>query len=251
LDPVGLPNSFLALDGSAPMSDSPSLPALEARIADLTRQLSASQEEVAQLRAELDQRNRALGLLHESLTIQSTIDALTGLFNRREFRNRMMAEWGRYKRHKRPLSLLLFDLDQFKLINEQHGKECGDTVLQAVGAIFRSKQRRHDVDCRYGGEEFAILLPETSLDQAFLVATQLKRRIEETRYPYKDSEIRVTVTVGVSNAPEQHPQSDEDLIRLAEQGKVRAKSDGNGHIIAVDPLDPKQILRRQAPLVSG
>jgi diguanylate cyclase (GGDEF)-like protein len=248
LDPVDAPDSYLVPDGSFPMSDSTSAQALEAQVAELTRQLAASQEEVSQLRAELDQRNRALGLLHESLTIQSTVDPLTGLFNRREFRNRMMAEWGRYKRHKRPLSLLLFDLDQFKLTNEQHGKECGDTVLQAVGAIFRSKQRRHDVDCRYGGEEFAILLPETSLDQAFLVATQLKRRIEETRYPYKESEIRVTVSVGVSNAPEQHPQSDEDLIRLAEEGKVRAKVAGAGHIVAVDPLDPKQVLRLQEPL---
>jgi len=233
------------------MSEPTSAEALEARIAELAQQLAASQAEVSDLRAQLDQRNRALGLLHESLTIQSTVDPLTGLFNRREFRNRMMAEWGRYKRHKRPLSLLLFDLDRFKLINEQHGKECGDTVLQAVGAIFRAKQRRHDVDCRYGGEEFAILLPETSLDQAFLVATQLKRRIEETRYPYKEAEIRVTVSVGIANAPELHPQSDEDLIQLAEAGKTRAKTEGYGCIIAIDPLDPKQIYRRQDPTSAG
>src|SRR5579862_7127752 len=115
------------------MADSPSSEALAAQVAELTRQLQSSREEVAQLRAELDQRNRALGLLHESLTIQSTVDPLTGLFNRREFRNRMMAEWGRYKRHKRPLSLLRFELDEFKRVIETHGKECGDAILESVG----------------------------------------------------------------------------------------------------------------------
>jgi diguanylate cyclase (GGDEF)-like protein len=233
------------------MTDSPSSEALAAQVAELTRQLQSSREEVAQLRAELQQRNRALGLLHESLTIQSTVDPLTGLFNRREFRNRMMAEWGRFKRHKRPLSLLRFELDEFKRVIETHGKECGDAILQSVGAIFRAKQRRHDADCRYDGEEFAILLPETSLDQAFLVAGQLKRRIEETHFPYKDSDVRVTVSVGVANAPEQHPQSDEDLLLLAEHGKALAKADGGGHMIAADPLDPKQVLRREMPQVAG
>lgn len=218
---------------------------LEAQVADLGQQLAAARGELAQLRSELDHRNRALGLLHESLSIQSTLDPLTGLFNRREFRNRMMAEWGRYKRHKRPLSLLLFDLDQFKRVNETHGRECGDAVLQAIGAIFRAKQRRHDVDCRYDGESFAVLLPETSLDQAFLVAEHLKHRIETTGYPWKDSEVRVTVSVGVSSAPAQYPQSDEDLVRLADQGMARAKADGGQAIVAVDPLDPAIVLRRE------
>ncbi len=224
----------------------PSQHDLAAEVAELGRQLAAAQAELTLLRTELDQRNRALGLLHESLNIQSTVDPLTGLFNRREFRNRMMAEWGRYKRHKRPLSLLLFDLDQFKRINERHGRECGDVVLQGIGAILRAKQRRHDVDCRYGGEEFAVLLPETSLDQAFLVARQLKRRIEETDFSWKETTVRVTVSVGVSNTPEQFPQSDEDLIRLADEGMTRAKTDGGRAIIAVDPLDASRVLRQDA-----
>lgn len=218
---------------------------LESHVAELSRQLAAAQAEVASLRAELEARNQALGLLHESLNIQSTVDPLTGLFNRREFRNRMMAEWGRYKRHKRPLSLLIFDLDQFKKVNETHGRECGDSVLQAIGAIFRAKQRRHDVDCRYGGESFAVLLPETSMDQAFLVAQHLKRRIETSSFPWKDTEIRITVSVGIANGPSQHPLSDEDLIRLADQGMARAKLDGGQAVVAVDPLDSSLILRRE------
>lgn len=233
------------------MADSdPSQADLTAQVADLTRQLAAAQAEVAHLRAELETRNQALGLLHESLNIQSTVDPLTGLFNRREFRNRMMAEWGRYKRHKRPLSLLLFDLDHFKRVNETHGRECGDTVLQAIGAILRGKQRRHDVDCRYSGESFAVLLPETSMDQAFLVAGQLKRRIESSGIPWKETEVHVTVSVGVSNGPAQHPMSDEDLIRLADQGMTRAKLDGGRGIVAVDPLDPSLILRREPAIAA-
>ena len=219
---------------------------LAGQVAELGRQLAAAQAELSLLRTELDQRNRALGLLNESLNIQSTVDALTGLFNRREFRNRMMAEWGRFKRHKRPLSLLLFDLDQFKRVNEQHGRECGDIVLQGIGAILRAKQRRHDVDCRYGGEEFAVLLPETSLDQAFVVAKQLKRRIEETVFTCKETAMHVTVSVGVANTPAQYPQSDEDLIRLAVQAMALSTASGGRAIIAVDPLDANQILRQDA-----
>jgi len=224
---------------------SPPQPALAAQVAELGRQLTAAQDELTQLRTELDQRNRALGLLHESLNILTTVDPLTGLFNRREFRNRMMAEWGRFKRHHRPLSLLLFDLDQFRRVNEQHGRECGDVVLEGIGAILRAKRRRHDVDCRFGGEEFAVLLPETTLDQAFTVARQLKRRIEETGYIWQETTVHVTASVGVSNAPEQHPQSEEDMIRLADQGMISAKSSGGRIIIAVDSLDSSQVLRHE------
>jgi diguanylate cyclase (GGDEF)-like protein len=227
----------------------PNLTALEGQIAQLARDLAEAKEESARLRVELERRNSALGLLYESLNIQSTIDPLTGLFNRREFRNRMMAEWARFKRHKRPLSLVLFDIDRFKRINETHGRECGDAILQAIGAIFRAKERRHDVDCRYGGEELAILLPETTLDQAFTVATLLKGRIENTEFPWGAGSVRVSVSIGVANAPEQFPQSDEDLIRLAMQGIACAKSKGGSHIVAIDPLDPALILRQsvQAP----
>ena len=224
----------------------PSRADLEAQLAELTRQLAAAREEAAQLRAEVEQRNRALGLLHESLTLQSTVDPLTGLLNWREFRYRMMAEWGRFKRHQRPLSLILFDLDQLERVNQVHGKECGDTVLQGVGAIFRGKQRRHDLDCRYGAGEFAMLLPETSLDQAFIVAGQIERRIEEACFPCGDAQVRVTASVGVANAPGQHPLSDEDLIRLAEAGRTRAGRDGGAQIVSIDPLDLERVARREA-----
>jgi diguanylate cyclase (GGDEF)-like protein len=229
------------------MSDStPSRAELEAQVAEVTRQLTALREEVAQLRAQLELRDRAVGLLDEALTLQATADPLTGLFTLREFRHRTLAEWGRFKRHQRPLSLLLVGLDRFERIAELHGQECGDTVLQGIGAIFRAKQRRHDVDCRYGSAEFALLLPETTLEQAFLVAGQVRRRIEEARFPCRDAELRVTASVGVANAPGQHPLSDEALLRLAEAGRLRAARDGGAQIVAVDPLDPERVLRRDA-----
>jgi diguanylate cyclase (GGDEF)-like protein len=225
----------------------PSRADLEDPLAEVTRRTDALRREAAELRAELDLRNRALGLMDEALAVQATSDPLTGLFTVREFRHRALAEWGRHQRHSRPLSLLLFGLDGFERLAALHGTERADSVLEGVGAILRARQRRHDVDCRFGAAELALLLPETSLEQAFLAAARIKARIEEARFPGAGAELRVTASVGVANAPEQRPASDEDLIRLAEAGKRRAERDGGARIVAVDPLDPERILRQDPP----
>ncbi len=215
---------------------------------DLEEQLRQRSEDLAQAQSKLgttekesDYRRRALSLLNESMALQSTLDPLTGLVNRREFRQRLTAEWGRFRRHQRPLSIVLLDVDQFKAINDQHGRECGDSVLQNLGGLLRNQLRRHDVACRYGGEVFALLLPETRLDNGFRVAEQVRQRVAANDFTHKGIPLRVTISAGVAGAEEQAPASEEEFVRFADLALNRAKADGRNRTIVVETRDPTQI----------
>ncbi|HEX7929258.1 MAG TPA: diguanylate cyclase [bacterium] len=209
--------------------------ALEQRVQERTDALTETNTRLAEALREIEQKNRALVLLNESLNIQATVDPLTGLYNRREFRNRLQAEWARFKRHKRPISLVMVDIDFFKKVNDSHGHECGDSVLQTLGAILRGQQRRHDIACRYGGEEFIVLLPETLLDAAFLVAEGLRKRVNNHIFRYKELRLNVTVSLGVAGALEQNPANEDEFINMADKALYAAKGTGRNRTVILEP----------------
>jgi diguanylate cyclase (GGDEF)-like protein len=219
---------------------------LEQRVRERMDELAAANAKLGAALEEIERKNRALQLLNESLNIQATIDPLTGLFNRREFRNRLAAEWGRFKRHQRPMSLVMADIDHFKRVNDTHGHECGDAVLQALGGILRDQQRRHDVACRYGGEEFIVLLPETLLEAAFLVAEGIRRRIASHVFRYRDVRLEVTVSLGVAGAVEQNPANEDEFIKLADLALYRAKDAGRNRTVVLDASDRGKVARTGA-----
>ena len=208
--------------------------ALEQRVKERTDAVTESHSRLAEALREIEQKNRALTLLNESLNIQATVDPLTGLFNRREFRNRLQAEWARFKRHKRAISLVMVDIDFFKKVNDTHGHECGDAVLQTLGSVLRGQQRRHDIACRYGGEEFIVLLPETLLDAAFLVAEGMRKRVDNHVFRYKDLRLNISVSLGVAGALEQNPANEDDFINLADRALYRAKAEGRNRTIVLE-----------------
>ncbi len=209
--------------------------ALEQRVQERTEALAETNNRLGEAVREIEQKNRALTLLNESLNIQATVDPLTGLFNRREFRNRLSGEWARFKRHRRATSLVMLDIDWFKKVNDTYGHECGDSVLQTLGAILRGQQRRHDVACRYGGEEFIVLLPETLLDAAFLVAEGMRKRVSSHVFRYKDLRLNVTVSLGVAGALEQNPANEDDFINMADKALYRSKADGRNRTVVLEP----------------
>lgn len=208
---------------------------LEQRVRERTDELTVANARLAEALREIEQKNRALTLLNESLNIQATIDPLTGLFNRREFRSRLQEEWARFKRHKRPISLVMLDIDHFKQVNDSHGHECGDAVLQGLGAILRSQQRRHDIACRYGGEEFIVLLPETLLDAAFLVAEGMRKRVSNYVFRYKELRLNISISLGVAGALEHNPGNEDEFINLADQALYRAKAEGRNRTVVLEP----------------
>ncbi len=169
--------------------------------------------------------------LHDIVQRQAITDDLTGLVNRRRFIEALDAEVGRARSFGSPLTIVLADLDNFKQVNDEFGHHGGDVVLRAFADLIRSHVRDVDVSGRIGGEEFAILLPETDGAGASRVAERMRRSLNEVSIPLSDgASIHVAASFGVAAlAPE---QSGDDLLRAADAALYRAKDEGKNRVVA-------------------
>jgi len=135
---------------------------------------------------------------HEEIYRLTTVDGLTQVFNRRYFLEQLEREASRAKRYRRELSLLLFDIDHFKQINDNFGHLAGDYVLKQLATVVKGKIRREDILARYGGEEFAIILPEIDAPNAMQFAEKIRRLVEKAPFKFEETKIAVTVSVGLA-----------------------------------------------------
>jgi diguanylate cyclase (GGDEF)-like protein len=167
--------------------------------------------------------------LFREIRENSVRDGLTGCFNRTHAIEVLDAELRRARRSKLPLSLLMFDLDNFKNINDRHGHLCGDAVLAAIGAIMKSELRGSDVKCRYGGDEFMVILPDTPVGGARQVADNLRRAIAERPVVWNDGQITMTASFGITavNTADHDPRS---AIARSDAALYRAKQVGRNAI---------------------
>jgi diguanylate cyclase (GGDEF)-like protein len=167
--------------------------------------------------------------LFREIRENSVRDGLTGCFNRTHAVEVLDAELRRARRSKLPLSLLMFDLDNFKNINDRHGHLCGDAVLAAIGAIMKSELRGSDAKCRYGGDEFMVILPDTPVGGARQVSDNLRRAISERPVMWNDGQITVTASFGITavNTADHDPRS---AIARADTALYRAKQVGRNAI---------------------
>jgi diguanylate cyclase (GGDEF)-like protein len=156
-------------------------------------------------------------------------DPLTGLYNRRFFQSRLAAEIERARRYSRVLSLVMLDVDNFKEINDQRGHQFGDHVLAEVGKILMRNVRASDFVCRYGGEEFVVLLPETALEQAARAAEKLRTRLKE-RFQVSREPVALTVSLGVASYPSPGVADEADLVRRADAALYEAKGLGRDRV---------------------
>jgi diguanylate cyclase (GGDEF)-like protein/PAS domain S-box-containing protein len=169
--------------------------------------------------------------LREKLRAEAIHDPLTGLFNRRYLEETLIRELHRARRRSSPLCLAMLDLDNFKRFNDTHGHEAGDTLLRELGRLMREKLRKSDISCRYGGEEFVIVLPDSSLLDA-------EQRIEQIRTQLKEAQIQhggeflpaPTVSAGVTQADE-HNFDPGGLLRAADKALYTAKNAGRDRVI--------------------
>jgi len=161
---------------------------------------------------------------HEEIYRLTTIDGLTQIFNKRYFLEMLERELSRAKRYRRELSLLMFDIDHFKSINDSYGHLAGDYVLKQMSTAVKGKIRREDVFARYGGEEFAIILPEIDGPGALVMAEKIRRLIEKTGFKFEETKIPVTVSVGVTTSTE--PDDSPTLIKRADDRLYDAKNAG-------------------------
>jgi diguanylate cyclase (GGDEF)-like protein len=163
--------------------------------------------------------------LFQEVRDNSVRDALTGCFNRAHALDVVDTELRRARRSQMPVSLIMFDLDHFKDINDRYGHLCGDAVLAATGARMRDVLRGSDLKCRYGGEEFLVLLPETPLEGGKRVADTLRREIADMVVTWKDERLRVTASFGVTVALPSEIDA-QTIIGRADAALYRAKDQG-------------------------
>ena len=159
----------------------------------------------------------------------ANVDGLTGIYNRRYFEQRILEELERSLRYNGSLSLLMIDIDNFKKLNDEFGHLLGDEVLRQVSSIFEQHLRKLDVVCRYGGEEFAILVPETHGNRATAVAEKLRKIIESWNFPGVPRP--VTISIGVAEFPSDGRTRDE-LMKAADDALYSAKQQGRNRVVA-------------------
>lgn len=162
---------------------------------------------------------------HQRLQYQATRDPLTDLFNRRYLEETLERELTRCLREELPLSVIMMDLDLFKRINDTHGHKAGDILLQAVAKLLQTSSRSEDVACRFGGEEFVVILPGASPLHAIARAESWRQELAALQIPYDSHMLNMTISCGISIFP-LHGTDGEALLRAADNALYEAKAAG-------------------------
>jgi diguanylate cyclase (GGDEF)-like protein len=169
--------------------------------------------------------------LHEELEKLAVTDELTGIYNYRFFNERLCEEKRRARRYRQPLSLLMVDIDWFKQYNDNYGHQAGNAVLKGVADMIRASIRDTDILCRYGGEEFVVILPQTEAAEARRVAERVRANIEKSAFGLAPDEpvVSLTVSVGITTYPD-NGESPERLVQIVDQAMYRAKEMGRNKV---------------------
>jgi diguanylate cyclase len=197
---------------------------LEHRVEERTLELRGAMDE-------LEQANQRL----QALTMQ---DGLTGIYNRRYFDDKLLAEWQRAVRNRESLALLLIDIDHFKDFNDRHGHLAGDECLRRVAQVIRSTiTRPSDAAARYGGEEFVVILPDTTAEGAVHVAENIRQSLQQVRINLESGVTQVSVSIGAAAVVPSEARSPQDLVASADSALYQAKAAGrNRTVCAADQL---------------
>ena len=200
--------------------------------------MAARTAEAARRAAALEQTRHRLREQAVLLRELAVIDELTGLHNRRFFDCRLSHELDRFERYRHPLSLVLLDVDHFKRVNDTYGHDMGDDVLRHLAGIGQALIRRVDLFARFGGEEFALLLPDTGPEGALVAAERMRKRVEETPVTIDGQEIAITISVGVSSTSDRFTGDAHGLIRAADQALYEAKRSGRNRVVVCEDSPP-------------
>ncbi len=193
---------------------------------------------VLKLKHEMDSSKKIARQLEEAnmkLQLLSSMDALTGIANRRQFNQSLDKEWRRSLRDNKPLSLIMIDIDCFKLYNDNYGHQAGDDCLKQVASVLNAQARRPgDLVARYGGEEFVIILPDTNAESAILYANRVHTAIDTLHIPHEYSKTakHITISMGLATVITNSNMTPENLIKLSDDALYQSKQEGRNRITA-------------------
>jgi diguanylate cyclase (GGDEF)-like protein/PAS domain S-box-containing protein len=177
-----------------------------------------------------------IGTLQSKLRSQAIHDPLTDLFNRRYLDETLDRELARASREGYPLCVIMMDIDHFKQMNDTHGHEAGDLVLKALAKTLSLRNRRGDFACRFGGEEFVVVMPNIAIDTAYRRAEELRTALNRLSVPFENYRLTITISMGIACFPA-NGEDRESLLRAADRAMYAAKKAGRDYIITYDRLD--------------
>jgi len=181
---------------------------------------------VVSLKIDITDQKETQDKLHQ----MAITDVLTGLYNRRHFMETARKEIERAERYGHSLSAMILDIDRFKKINDSYGHAAGDKVLKELASLIVENVRKVDLVGRMGGEEFGILLPDTDLKKAIMMAERLRKNIESSSFNYGDQELAVTVSIGLTTHKRGVLNIDE-LLKIADKALYEAKAKGRNRVV--------------------
>jgi len=210
---------------------------------DLSSIIGKMNEQVsllARFEKELGAAKEELRVSHGKLKSLAVIDELTGLFNRRYFNTRLQEEFERANRYDHPIALMMIDIDDFKAVNDNFGHTIGDLVLKELSDLLGSSVRKADMVFRYGGEEFAIVLPETEEPFATTIARRIGRKVEGHVFLEEDDDVHINLTVSIGVcAYRRHTGDAMDIVRDADRALYRAKRLGKNSVVGYSEVDER------------
>lgn len=171
---------------------------------------------------------KKINFMYSQTRYLSLTDALTGLYNRRHFNAELEREFMRSKRYGGNLCIAIIDIDFFKKINDTYGHLCGDYVLKEVAYLILENFRKTDMVFRYGGEEFVVIMTETSLENSLIPLERLRKTIENNNFIFKGEKIKVTISIGTET---NHTESTEEFLNNADKALYQAKQSGRNQTV--------------------
>ncbi len=207
---------------------------LEQRVVERTQELEQAQTQLHQVNEELKTQLAAVTLLEKNVRELAIRDSLTGLYNRHHLSEHLEIEYSRANRENQPIAFLLMDIDHFKDVNDTFGHQAGDQALKAAAEVITHHTRPTDIACRYGGEEFMVILPGVGLEAALHRAEELRESIQNLEIRYQEQIIRITLSIGVAVYP-QHGASSDQILSHVDAALYQAKHVGRNSVIAYAP----------------
>lgn len=179
------------------------------------------------------QLKRQVKEAYNRMAEMSTRDDLTGLYNRRYFIEALEQETARAQRYKTDLVLCMIDLDRFKKINDSYGHPAGDVILSEIGEMLSGAIRENDIACRYGGEEFAVILSHTNIEEAFVMSERFRQGVASHRFEYNSTCMQITVSIGIAQYKNSEEISKKQILEIADMALYKAKEKGRNRVVAL------------------